>query len=414
MVTFFTSAFYSKAFIMKRSFTILLILLLTTRLVNAQWTAVNVGLPNSGTNSNVESFAVIGNNLFAATQSGVFLSTNNGANWAPVNAGLTNTDVEAIAALGNNLFAGTGHGVFLSTNNGGLWTPASSGLDTSMGTSVYSFFVNGTTLYAGTEAGVFRTINNGTNWTAYNTGMPITDIYSFAMIGNDLFAGVLFNGVYSNSGTGWTSASVGLPTGFNADFESLAVIGTKLFAGDLGSGVFLSTNSGVNWASVITGLTDLNIQALTVSSTNLFAGSIDSGVFLSTNYGTNWIPMNDGLTDLNVQSLSVNGTKLFAGTGNGVFVRDLGPLAGISNIQNEDLHVDIYPNPSEGKFHIRNDRSLKGRIEVYNVNGERILAMPLFSEDNIINISDQPSGIYFCKVSEDAGMIGQGKLILQR
>lgn len=402
---------------MKKSSTILLFLLLNACLVHAQWTAVNAGLPNSGTNTNVESFAVIGGNLFAATQSGVFLSPNNGTTWTSVNVGLTNTDVEALVASGNDLFAGTGHGIFLSTDNGSTWAPASAGLDTSMGTSVYSFFANGSTVYAGTEAGVFQTINNGTTWTAFNTGLPITDIYAFAMIGNTMFTGVMFYGVYSTTGAGWTSASVGLPTGFNSDFESFAVIGTKLFAGDLGAGVFLSANNGGNWTPVISGLTDLNIQALAVSGTNLFAGSIDSGVFLSTNYGAGWTPLNNGLTDLNIQSLAVHGTKLFAGTGNGVFVRDLGALAGIGNIRNEEMQMDIFPNPCSGTFHAESDRAMKATMEIYNLNGEKIMTMPLLfpQGDNIINISDQPAGVYFYKIlDEDTGPIGQGKLILQK
>jgi ligand-binding sensor domain-containing protein len=402
---------------MKKSSAILLFLLLNACLVHAQWTAVNAGLPNSGTNTNVESFAVIGSNLFAATQSGVYLSTNNGATWTAVNAGLTNTDVEALVAKGNDLFAGTGHGIFLSTNNGSTWTSASAGLDTSMGTSVYSFFVNGQTVYAGTEAGVFQTTNNGTTWTALNTGLPITDIYAFAMIGNTMFAGVLFNGVYSTTGSSWASASAGLPTGFNADFESFAVIGSKLFAGNLGTGVYLSTNNGANWSPVISGLTDLNIQAMAVSGTNLFAGSIDSGVFLSTNYGANWTPWNSGLTDLNVQSLAVHGTKLFAGTGNGVFVRDLGALAGLSNIENEEMHLDIFPNPGSGAFHAESDRAMKATMEIYNVNGEKVMTTSLLfpQGDNIINMSDQPAGIYFYKIlGEDAAPVGRGELILQK
>jgi ligand-binding sensor domain-containing protein len=402
---------------MKKSVSILISLLFNVYFVNAQWTAVNAGLPNAGANSNVESFAVIGNNLFAATQSGVFLSANNGINWTPVIVGLTNTDIEALAAVGPNLFAGTGHGVFLSANNGTSWTAVNTGLDTSKGTSVYSFFVNGANLYAGTEAGVFLTTNNGTTWTGVNAGMPTTDVYAFAMTGNNLFAGVLFSGVYRLTGNNWTSVSAGLPTGFNADFESFAVIGNNLFAGDLGGGVFLSTSNGNSWAPVDSGLTDLNIQALAVSSTNLFAGSIDSGVFLSTNNGTSWVPMNNGLTDLNVQSLAVHGAKLFAGTRNGVFVRDLGSLTGISEMQTENMQVNIFPNPGTGTFHIKSDNLRSANIEIYNVNTEKVMTGALLSMpgDNIINISAQPSGVYFYRVlEEDGSLAGQGKLILQK
>jgi hypothetical protein len=60
------------------------------------------------------SLSFSGTNLFAATSgSGVFLSTNFGANWNPVNTGLRNLQINTIAVLGANLFAGTeGTGVW--------------------------------------------------------------------------------------------------------------------------------------------------------------------------------------------------------------------------------------------------------------------------------------------------------------
>jgi hypothetical protein len=46
-------------------------------------------------------------NLFAGTNHGVFLSTNNGTNWMTVNAGLTDTSVISLAVMGSNLFVQT-------------------------------------------------------------------------------------------------------------------------------------------------------------------------------------------------------------------------------------------------------------------------------------------------------------------
>ena len=74
--------------------------------------------------------AVSGTNLFAGTDGGVFLSTNNGTSWTAVNTGLTNTVcLVLLPSRGTNLFAGTdGGGVFLSTNNGTSWTAVNTGL----------------------------------------------------------------------------------------------------------------------------------------------------------------------------------------------------------------------------------------------------------------------------------------------
>ncbi|MBK6760511.1 MAG: hypothetical protein IPG73_07370 [Ignavibacteria bacterium] len=82
------------------------------------------------TNSYVQSLAVSSTSLFAGTDGGgVFLSTNNGRSWNPVNTGLPKSGVSSFAVSGTNLFAGTwGGGVFLSTNNGISWTQAITGL----------------------------------------------------------------------------------------------------------------------------------------------------------------------------------------------------------------------------------------------------------------------------------------------
>jgi hypothetical protein len=106
------------------------------------------------TNTYVNSITVSGTNLFASTEGGVFLSTNNGTSWIAASTGLTNTYIHNIAVSGTNLFAGTEGGVFLSTNNGTSWTDVSVGLTN---TIIWTLAVSGTNLFAGTNGnGVWR------------------------------------------------------------------------------------------------------------------------------------------------------------------------------------------------------------------------------------------------------------------
>ena len=67
---------------------------------DAQWIRTNG--PYGG---NVHSYTVSGTNLFAGTNGGVFLSTNNGTGWTAANTGLTNRYVYALAVSGMDLFA---------------------------------------------------------------------------------------------------------------------------------------------------------------------------------------------------------------------------------------------------------------------------------------------------------------------
>lgn len=305
-------------------FYFLINLLLSTGITQAQWIQTNnYELSNSG----VSSFAVSGTNLFAGTNWGVFLSTNNGTSWTAVNTGLPYTYnvyvFNALAVSGTNIFAGTyQRGVFLSTNNGTNWLNV--GLEN---TYVLALAVSGTNLFSGTFGdGVFLSTNNGTNWTAASNGLTDTRVFALAISGTNLFAGTS-SGVYlsTDNGTSWTAASTGLT---NTYVNALQVSGTNLFAGTM-QGVFLSTNNGTSWTADNTGLTINGVYAFALNGTNLFAGTISNGVIggvlLSTNNGASWTKV---ATDLPtpysyISALAISGTNLFAGTVVGVWRRPL-------------------------------------------------------------------------------------------
>ncbi len=84
----------------------------------------------------ISGFAIIDTNLFSSTWAGVFLSTNDGLDWHPVNNGLANPNVNAFITSGNNLIVGSFYsgdynmydgGFFFSTNNGTSWTESLEG-----------------------------------------------------------------------------------------------------------------------------------------------------------------------------------------------------------------------------------------------------------------------------------------------
>jgi hypothetical protein len=68
----------------------------------------------------VEALAMNGTAVFAGTITGsgighgVFMSMDNGATWTAQNTGLTNTNIRALSVIGTELYAGTDDGVFVS------------------------------------------------------------------------------------------------------------------------------------------------------------------------------------------------------------------------------------------------------------------------------------------------------------
>jgi len=278
----------------------------------------NHGASWNSTNNNLSSavvwaLAVNGNQIFAGTDKGVNVSTDNGASWKV--SGLTAGAIYAFALSGTNIIAGTSGGIYLSIDSGKKWMAAKTG----MGTVVVSALaVHGANIYAGTRtAGMFLSSNNGASWKPVNTGLKSLAVFSLTATGANLFAGT-GGGVYlsKDSGATWSSVNNGSFTD-STQVYALTTVGTSLFAGT-GTDLLSSSNNGTNWTSVNAGLPGGYVSAIIVSASNILAGTRD-GVSLSTN-GTSWINSNSGLLAHTGWSVLVDGTNVFMGSDYGVFV----------------------------------------------------------------------------------------------
>jgi len=126
------------------------------------WTNASTGLTNTGINA--FAFNSLGH-IFAGTaapEGGVFISTNNGDNWAVTGYSFLNETDSVVTAIGissaNDIFMGTfGLGALYSTNNGNSWIEINSGLP--LGSLIYSFIVNiEGYILVGTSMGIFRSL----------------------------------------------------------------------------------------------------------------------------------------------------------------------------------------------------------------------------------------------------------------
>jgi len=201
----------------------------------------------------VTSLALFGGNLFAATTNGVFISSNNGANWAVVDSGLpyNNTDsafvATALTVIGGTLYTCIyNYGLFYTANNGVSWTPVTSGMG---GESVYSFAQAGTNVYAGAGNGVFVSSDNGADWAIIDTGLTNTIVNSLAVVGGaNVYAATQYGGVFMLSTNGsiiWNPENNGFPSPLPL-ISALIVSGGNLVAGTSG-GVYVSQSGLSNW-----------------------------------------------------------------------------------------------------------------------------------------------------------------------
>jgi hypothetical protein len=342
-----------------------------------------------------------GNNLFAGNNNGVYISTNDGANWS-----LTSLNKQGSVLLvdGSNIYAGTPLRVYVSSNNGQNWSQ----MGTDSVVAIWGLAKYGDTIFAGSDArGVYRTTNNGQNWVRSLS----KSISSLAINGNHIFAGDWSSStvwVSSNNGSNWDSTSLGNP--YTDVVLSLAVKGNKVFAGTDNGGIFVSSNNGANWTQ--TGLNSASINSIKISGNNIFAGELfyQKGVYLSTNNGVNWIHKDQGMGSERVWSLTTNSQYIFSGTDNSVWRRSLAEIVGVRNISTEVPSAyslrQNYPNPFNPSTNIRYSVPKNGMVKlaVFDALGREV--------HTLVNESLQPgtyetsfngsvlnSGIYFYKLT---------------
>ena len=304
---------------------ILLIYVISSNSSGANWTPMENGL----TNTNVLALVInplTPDTLYAGTGGGgVFVSIDGGANWTAMNNGLANTqnngNIQVNALFINpqtlhTLYANVGAGVFKTIDGGAHWTAMN-------GPSTIGFYLLAInpqapdTLYAGTGYGVFKSINGGANWTA--TGLTNPNIFDFAInpqTPDILYASTSDKGVFKSidGGANWTVI------GFTDTIVNVLVIDPQtpdtLYAGTFGYGLFKSTNGGANWTAIDNGLTntlgvnigDIGFSALVIIPQTpdvLYAGT-GYGVFKSIDGGANWIIMNTGLNSHQILALALN------------------------------------------------------------------------------------------------------------
>ncbi len=369
---------------MKKNFILLVTMLAIFGLsASAQWQNV--------LDTSTQVLVANGNNIFAGTNDGIFLSQDNGASW--VNVGLLDTAILSLAVSSNNIFAGTyNDSMFLSLNNGTSWTKSLSQ------NNIFTIAIKGSNIFAGNVNGIFRSIDNGNSWLKIDSTILTK---SLAISGNNIFAGSFGMCLYlsTNNGVSWSR----IDTLYNY-WTIVAVKGDTVIMGKDGCGIYLTTDNGNNWVPKNTvGLTDLNIKSLTATNNNIFVGT-DNGVFLSQDGGDSWITINDGLPSYTeVESFAISSSDVFIATGVGIWKRPLSELTGLSEVNFSDNNISVYPNPVIDNIIIENPQS--ATMKILNVQGQLIKILTSSKVKTNIDVSSLSNGVYFLEMETEKGII---------
>ena len=315
---------------------ILVVFLYFSHNANAQW--IKAPLQNSG---NVYCLTFIGNNLYAGTDNGLFLSTNYGATWNAISNGLTNKVIRAFTHIGNSLFVGTLDGIYISNDGGANWIAHNDGLSSK---SIWCLIANNNILYAGTNigGGVFRSTNNGLNWTDIST--TETKFYQRGVSAMIEYKGSIIVGTFHDIETGgiyrlkdneqsWEKLTT------VKYVKSFAKTNDELFAGTWNStGIISTTDNGVTWKTKNNGLNVSDVYGLYFINDNLYAGTHLGGSYLSTNNGTSWTSIKQNITNSTAICFAQVDSSLYVGTDGGIWRKD----------PNLKRNISLSSNPIDG------------------------------------------------------------------
>ncbi|HEV2423429.1 MAG TPA: hypothetical protein VGZ29_01230 [Terriglobia bacterium] len=256
---------------------------------------------------------------------GVLKSTNAGSTWTLYTGpfGTNNTSIGAMAVHPTNpstVLAATNTGLYLSTNGGSSWTKEISGT----ATGVVFNPSNGSTAYAAVEGeGIYLSTNAGSSWTKKSSGLPSSSVGRIALAISPSSPSTLWAGIANSSGgnllglykttngaSSWTkNTAISDYCTPQCWYDNVITVDPKnasvvYVGGSADNGTLFQTlNGGSSWKEVSFGsnLVELHCDhhalAFTASGSTLFVGN-DGGVWSTSSPSSSsvsWTNLNAGL-----------------------------------------------------------------------------------------------------------------------
>lgn len=396
------------------------------------WTAMNVNFNNLKTTAMATSGVAL---LVAATEKGVFVSKDLGANYISSNKGLIDSlNVNDLVVADFCLLAATKNsGVFFSADSGKNWSAVNNGL---MNLNIQKVFYFNDKKYAiCSEGKIYVSPLHSYDWTQIQSGLPTgVKANSLAFFGNNILLGTNGQGVFIKSinSSQWVSYNNGLENWY---VTSVTALGNKIYAGTDGSGVFVSdtTKSSINWLATsptsISHTTLLSLNGTKIQAMASYAGyvwaSYKGGLLASSDGGVTWIAGGNqfnlpSFTD--VTKINFVTTRVFVSTeNNGLYSNALSEIpvvdppvvTGILNsMQINSSALLVSPNPNQGVFKL-DTKNVSGRIlevVVYdyagNVKGRFTSVQDLYQVD-------YSQGMYVVQMKTSEDILYSQKMVIQ-
>jgi photosystem II stability/assembly factor-like uncharacterized protein len=283
---------------------------------------------------------------------------------------------------------------------------------------------NTKTLFLGYED-VWKTVNRGDSWMKISDLNLLNKIRSMAIAPSDSNTLYItdFTNFYNTTdgGTNWSNLTSNLPTTSN----SITYISVDAndpmrlwitFGGYDNVKAYESTDGGDSWTNISAGLPAVPASTIIHNKmsedVHLYIGT-DLGVYFK-NGSSNWEAFSKDLPSVIVTELEIyydnetpNNSILYASTyGRGLWKSNVASFT-VNTTSNDELlkekNIEIYPNPSNGKFSIENNgTSYISELSVYDMSGRKIYEKQLKNESQEnIDLGKISKGVYILNLLID-------------
>jgi len=281
----------------------------------ANWLPYGTGFPETGISLSFDPNAP--STVYATTAyAGVYKSTDRGATWNPMNTGIETqyvrglaidpTDSQTLYAAGSGSSNPSGPGgLFVSSNGGSSWTPIDIGLSPPFVSAIAIDPHNHQRLFVGAGTSTLRghileSLDAGTTWSPAEKGLSGFLAYSVApdpAAAGSSFA-VAGSRVYRSEDVGadWSLlATLEHPVNDLVVDPGDAMVLYGCYqgpdgGGGIAGGVYKSIDGGTNWSDPAGPFTTSNMYRLAISGSNpqTLLASTDEGVFQTATGGDSW------------------------------------------------------------------------------------------------------------------------------
>ena len=77
--------------------------------------------------------------------------------------------------------------------------------------------------------------------------------------------------------------------------------------------------------------------------------------------------------------------------------------------------IKVFPNPAQNQINIESESELTdGKATIYNLNGQKMIELPLNNSSTQIDTSNLIVGVYVVKITSADQIIDKQKLIIQK